>query len=173
MSLFYRWSYAECVRQKQLVCSMYREQTMQNGPESWQVEMRARICFKEPKLISKNFTPWGSFILLFLSSYRRRVFAVAVKVLKGVCNRITGISLVRKESRCASLNCTAGRLSPALLQLQSRLCQPSPESRAVSFCLRKSSQAWPTHLFWSVNTAERPPFISSTQSFLPNDWLPG
>lgn len=111
--------------------------------------------------------------VLFPFFIRSEVFAVVLKVLKCVCIGIMGISTALKESRCTRLDCTAGRLSPALLQFQILCCQPSPEKRGCSFCLRNSSQAWPTHLFWSESAAEQPPFISCTQNFLPNDNLLG
>lgn len=112
--------------------------------------------------IIKNFTLEGSFIpIFFRGSKRSEVFAVVLKVLKCVCLGIMGISSVWKESRCASLDCTAGSLSPALLQFQSLCCQPSPESGAAP-------SAWGTplkpgrHIYsglW-VRQSSRPSFHS-------------
>lgn len=49
-----------------------------------------------------------------------------------------------------------------------------PGERGCSFCLRNSSQARPTHLFWSVSAAEeQPPFISCAQNCVPNHSLAG
>lgn len=137
---------------------------MQQKCRWWQpAEVRARICFKKSHIelfYFKKSRTLGRLYLCFFPQKATEVkfFVCDSKVLKCVCLGIMGISSVRKESRCASLDYAAERLSPALLQFQSLCCQPSPESGAVPSAWGNSSQAWPTRLFWSVNAAgQRPP----------------
>lgn len=113
--------------------SLEREQRVDSW---WQSEIRARTCFKEPNytatiLYTNTFTLKGSFIYVFHEKQQECLLWWLLKVLKCVYSGIMGISSVWKESRCASLDCAAGRLSPALLQFQSLCCQPSPECGAV------------------------------------------
>lgn len=111
VSLFFcRWNYGECIKQKQFVSFIFRGQTKQNTYiQWWQGWDKSE---KEPNFAfyCKPFYTSGRFLFMhFIGSNRRRVFAEALKVLKGVCVGIMGISSVWKVSRCASLHCAAGR----------------------------------------------------------------
>lgn len=79
---------------------------------------------------------------------------------------------MKKEQVCQSRLC-CWEAFPCSVAVPQPVLSTVPRERSCSFCLRNSSQARPTHSFWSVSVAEQPPFILCTQSCLPNDSLPG
>lgn len=135
------------------------------------------LCFMCKSILKSKysfFLIYGKNVIfvLFRWSNRRKVDFCGYKSFILFVLVFRGISSAWKDSRCASLDCTAGRLSSALLQLQILGCQPFPESRAVPSAQGTLLKPGGRIFSWSASTGEHP-FISRTQTCLPNDNLHG
>lgn len=114
---------------------------------------RTWIEFKESNLFYyKEFYTWGKFYSHFFQGKQEEW---------SFCCGSKSSKMCKSRLHCwEPFTCSVAVPEPVLPTV--------PRERGCSFCLRNSSQAWPTHLFWSVSATEQPPFISFTQNCLPN-----